>query len=374
MPFDLFGIPSDAEVWRVDGTHYVVYYVPNTDPPVPLVWKVPSSEDREALGITGVDRSITKDQLDRSGALFMGTTNEIPDPGQGAHPFDALVGQYETEVQVKPWLADPEILSLWAGAAIEGRSITPAELQTTDWWRTHSDTERRWISLNASDPATANQMISDNRLSYQRTMEQAGIDNASPELISLIADKVTTGEWSQAKAMTQIQGLADPSARVTIDPVLTDFQDGLDTTRGREEEVRALVNKWLGPSYASGWTDQNISEWAGQFRNNPDAKTELTETLRNQRLALFPEYENPNLTYEDIAAPWRGVFRQIWGQIPDETDSLFTRIVRLNDMEAASQILRQKGLEQGNRSVALDALSSLGQAFGGQIRRVGGFR
>lgn len=374
MPFDLIGVPAQAEVWLVGNTHFLVYYVPNTNPPVPMVWRVPSSDERQALGITGVDRTISWDQFSKTGPLQMGSSTEIPNPGPGVHPFDSLVDQYETEVKVKPWLADPEILALWAGAAIEGRSVTPAETQGTEWWRTHTETERRWITLNASDPATAHQLIEDNRLQVQTLLQDAGVDNASVELIQAIADKWTRGEWSQAEALTQIQGLADPFAQVELDPSLVPFREGLDTTRDREEQVRSLVNRWLGPSFAAGWTDQIISRWAGELRNNPDAETELTEALRGQRLALFPEYENPNLTYEDIAAPWRGVFQQVWGQVPNEGDALFTKIVRMNDIAEATKILRTEGIKKGNANVVNDALSSVGQVFGGNIRRMENFR
>ncbi|MFQ5524367.1 MAG: hypothetical protein ACE5F5_12475 [Acidimicrobiia bacterium] len=370
MAQNLIGLPPDAEVWRVDQSLWVVWYVPNTDPPVPIAWQVPTG-DAAALGISGADRTLSSDDFARTGALNMGSTDEIPDPGTGVHPFDALVSQYATEVQVKPWLADPEVLAIWAGAAIEGRSVTPAELQTTEWWRTHSATERRWLSLNASDPATAQKLIADNRLQVSNLFQQLGVDNASEDLINFVADQWTTGVWSEAYAVSQIQSLADPSTRIALDPALEDFRQGLDTTRGREEEVRSLVNRWLGPAYAQGWTQDIISQWAGELRSNPDAETELIETLRNQRLALFPEYDNPNLTYEAIAAPWRGVWQQLWGEIPDESSSLFTQIVRTNDLAAAEALLRQEGVKRGNATVVNSLLSDIGAAFGGQVRKVG---
>lgn len=368
MPFNLIGVPADAEVWLVGNTHWLIWYVPNSDPPVPMAWRVPSSLDRTALGITGHDRTLNTAQFNQTGALNMGTSTEIPDAGPGVHPFDALLSIYETEIKVKPWLADPEILALWAGAAIEGRSVSPAELQGSEWWRTHSALERQWISLNASDPASAANLIADNKLNVTNILQAAGIDNASGEFIEFLSNKWTTGQWTEAKTLTQIQGLSDPSARVTLDPELDAFRQGLDITQGREEEVRTLVNRWLGPAYAAGWEGDPITQWAGNLRNNPDAETELLEILRNQRLALFPEYDNPNLTYDDIAAPWRGVFNQVWGQVPDETDALFSRIVRLNDLDAATAILREEGIKSGNATVVRSLLSDVGSAFGGQVR------
>jgi len=327
-----------------------------------------------ALGIRGQDRSLDPLDFPRTGALNMGVSTEIPQTAPGVHPFDTLVREYETEALVKPWLKDPEILAIWAGAAMEGRGISPAELQGTTWWRTHNANERAWISLNASDPSTATQTIEDNRLNVMSIMQEMGIDNASPGLINYVADRWTRGEWSQAEATTQIQGLSDPYARVNRDPGLAQFAKKLDTTRGREDEVRAMVNRWLGPAYAQGWNASAIAQWAGEFRNNPDAATELNEILRGQRLALFPEYENPNLTYEDIAAPWRAVWQQEWGQMADESDPMFTTIVRMNDLGAAAKLLRTKGLEKGNTTVSNNLLGDVQGVFGNQVRQIPEFR
>lgn len=373
MPQDLINVPPNAEVWRVGQDFWLIYYVPNTQPPVPMGWKVPPAEVA-ALGISGQDRTLAPTDFSRTGVLDMGITTEIPRTAEGVHPFDVMVREYQTEVKVKPWLADPEILSLWAGAAMEGRGITSAELQGTDWWRTHNSAERSWISLNASDPATANQQIEANRLNVMSMMSDMGIDNASAELIDFVADRWTTGAWSQAETVTQIQGLSDPYARSTLSPDLARFVQGLDTTRGREEEVRSLVNRWLGPAYASGWNADTLARWAGEFRNNPDAETELTEILRGQRLALFPEYTNSNLTYDDIAGAWRGVWQQAWGEAPDETNPLFTNIVRMNDIAEAQRLLRVEGLRQNNATVGANLLSDVAGVFGGQIYRTPEFR
>ncbi len=370
MPFNLQGVPTDAEVWLVGNTYWLVWFVPNSDPPVPMVWRVPSSADRQALGITGVDRTLTTDQFNATGALNMGTTTDIPDPGEGVHPFDALTSQFEDEIAVRPYLADPEILALWAESAIEGRLVTEAEMQQTEWWRIHTAIERRWIVFNVADPATAQVQIDDNRLQVERIFDSAGVDNASVDLIRAVADNWTNGKWSEVYATNQIRLLADPLIEGILDPILRSFSEGLNTTRQGEQAVRDLVNLWVGPAVADGWTDTNIAIWANRFRENSDAQIELTDILKQQRLALFPEYENPNLTYEDIAAPWRGVFQQIWGQRPDELDPLFMQIVKLNDLGLATQLLRKKGLDVGNAQVTTDFLGGISDAFGGAVRRI----
>jgi hypothetical protein len=373
MPQNLINVPAGAEVWRVGQDTWLVYYIPNTNPPVPMGWKVPAAEIA-ALGISGQDRVLDPADFSRTGILDMGVSTEIPRTAEGVHPFDVMIREYQTELNVRPYLADPEILALWAGAAMEGRGITNAELQGTNWWRTHNAQERQWIELNASDPATANQQIEANRLNVMSMMSQMGIDNASAELIDFVADRWTTGAWSQAEATSQMSYLADPYARGNLSPDLARFVSGLDTTRGREEDVRSLVSRWLGPAYAAGWNGETLARWAGEFRNNPDAETELTEILRGQRLALFPEHTNPNLTYEDIAGPWRQVWNQQWGEMPDEHNPLFSQIVRMNDITEATRLLRVEGLKQGNATVSQNLLGDVAGVFGGQIYKTPEFR
>ena len=369
MPQDLHQVPPGAEVWEVEGRHFLVWYVPFTDPPVPLAWFVSSSEERKALGIdtNKIDRKFKSwKQFYATGVLRHGDTRELVNTR--VHPWELLKQHYEQEVAIKPYLADPEILALWAAAMMEGREITEGELKTTKWWRTHSQAEREWLLLNASDPATADRLIRDNRLRVADLLRSSGVANASEALINLIADNWTQGKWTEVYAMQQIRLLADPYAEGELDPELRGLTGGLDRTREGEDEVRQMIQRWLGPAYAANWTDQHIAEWAGRLRNDPDAKQELEDVLRKHRMALFPEYDNPNLTYEDIAAPWRGVVQQIWGQTADETDPLFMRIVRTNDLATAEQILRTEGLRRGIGTVVNDVMAAATSAFGGGVQ------
>ena len=369
MTVQFIQVPPMDEVWKVGNTFYLVRFVFNTDPPIPLVWEV-AAADVSALGIGRPTRTLTAAAFAQTGALPMGGSRELLNTTED--PVAVIQSNFDTEVRVRPYLADPEILALWVGASLENRSppgITMAEFQGTEWWRTHSETERQWLVFNASDPATADRLIADNRLQVADLFAQAGVDNASDDLIQTVADTWTQGLWTEIYAINQVRLLADPLIEGTLDPLLRSFGQGLDTTRGKEQEVRDLVSLWTGPAMADAWTDTNIAIWANRFRENPDAEIELQEILRNQRLALFPEYENPRLTYEDIAAPWRGVFQQVWGQSPDETDPLFTKIVGLNDLGVATQLLRRAGLDAGDTQVTQNFLGGMSNAIGGGVRR-----
>lgn len=373
MAQDLHQVPPGAEVWEVEGRHFLVWFAPHTDPPVPLAWFVSSSADRQALGITTSDRKFKSwSQFYATGVLRHGDSREILNTTE--NPFNQILSNYEAEAKVKPWLADPEVMALWSAAAIEGRSITEAEMQGTEWWRTRTREERQWLTLNAADPATADRLIADNRLQVMDLFRQAGVDNASDELVRLVADNWTQGKWSEVYAVGQIRLLADPFAEGTIDSELKAFTEGLDSTRAREDEVKQMFEDWLGPAYTKHIGDNEISRWAGRLRNDPDAVQHLEDFLARQFRTFYnadgKAYgDDPTLRYSDVAPMWRNVFQQVWGQAPDETSDLFTNIIRTNDLATATRTLRQEGLKQGNAHVVNQALSAMSEAFGGGVRR-----
>lgn len=366
MAEPLVGVFPWLEVWRVEGVaDLLVRYVPGTT--IPLVWQVPP-DGAQALGYTRPHRTMTQDQYRATGPLWMGTTNELADID--TDPWERVERQFQTEAQVKPWLRDPEVMAIHLSAALENRQVTPSELQTTQWWRSHSDAEREWINLNASDPQRAGQLLSDNRAQIMELLSTSGVNNAPEVLVSTMMAKWTTGEWTETQMLNQVRKLADPyTPGVRLDDEIARYAEGLDTTRQGTDVVRDQVRAWLGPVGAKGWNDQMIQDWAGRIRNDPDAALALDEELRRQRMALFPTYSDPSLRYEDIAAPWRAVWNSEWGRMPDESDPMFMRIVNTNDLAENTKLLRSEGLNRNVGQVVNNFASSLGAAFGGQIRR-----
>ena len=43
------GLPGQPEIWEIDGDAYVVYFAPDVEPPVPLLYTVPSDEDLKSF-------------------------------------------------------------------------------------------------------------------------------------------------------------------------------------------------------------------------------------------------------------------------------------------------------------------------------------
>lgn len=375
-PDGLFGIPGGAEVWQSpDNQWYVVYKIPETG--TPLAWHLESLDDiAKVFGDADPTptRVLNEQEWNSAGLLLWGTSRQLANLTE--HPFDNWVANLRTEAQTQPWLLDPEILALNARAMLEGRSTTDAEIAGTDWFRNRTAGERDWIFQFNRDPATARQMIQDSRDSTRTLMAQLGIADPPERLVQLMADRVTGGTWTAQYMQRQLAEIADPTTPGALDPTvaiwLSDTSkagaEPLSTTATRTGRVDELVQQWLGPKFAATWTDQQRQQWAGQLRQDPAAEEELVAELRRQRFAQFGAYDE-SLSYQDIAAPWRGVWTEAWGQVPDETDALFVDIVKRNDMTFAEQQLRRVGVQRGIGAVEDRILSGIGQTPLGQSTR-----
>lgn len=375
MAQNLNQVPPDLEVWEVNGHHILVKVLPG-NPPIYLYWDVASSDRREALGIKKVDRKFTSwSQLLKTGAISMGDSTELAN--LTVDPYDQILDNYAQVVKVKPWMADPDFLALWVGASYEGRELADFEIQNTEYWRTHSESERQWMTLNFGDPATAQQLINDNRARVADLFIQSGADGISQQLINTIADAWTTGSWSEVYAMNQIRMVADPNLQGTRDPLLKGLTGGVQGTHLQEDTVQEMINAYLGPALGANYSQDFISKWASRMRESPDAKVELENLLKTQFQTFLnapdkngnrPYGNSTNLTYEDVAGPWRGLWQQTLGEVANETDPLFLQLIKTNDLATNARVLRQDGLKKKNATVGRSLLSDLGSAFGGQVR------
>ena len=275
---------------------------------------------------------------------------------------------------------DPDSIALLAEAALEGREVTEAEWFGTNWYDTHTESERAWLREYYKDPITAEQKANDYKIQVASALRAAGVSGgydtetnqelAAPDALSQwIANKWVTGSWSEAYTTEQLALFADPFRSGERDADFTQYINtaglgGLNRSAEQEDRIKGLYTQWLGPVFGK-LTDAEAAEKAGRLRNNPDYEQALVESLKTSRLALFPKYTNTELTYDDIVSPWRGLTRQTWGQEADETQGWWQDMVATNDYEAGQELLRTKGLEQDIGQVTVEATQALQQALGG---------
>lgn len=360
------GLPGEPDIWSVGGQMHAVYTVPGTD--VPLMYRFERDGLYEAAGSPDPDRRMTSRQARAKGAVEFGVTSEL-DAQLGGHPWDSFLARIERDADIQPWLEDPEVVAHVASAWLRG---TTPNLERTEWWQSRTDAERQWIERAASNPTQARQELRDNREAVSQRLVAEGFrgpQELRKQAARLISDRMTKGEWSQEAAISQMRKLSDPFFSAKLDDDLKSMMGGVwheQGTRENEDRVSELSRMWLGPNHElSGVSEQ---EWAARLRLWEDGEDRLIQHLQRQRKALYPEYEDETLTYEDIASPWRGFVQQHWGTTPDETDPIFDRVIRNNDSGTNLALLRREGMERGNSQVLQDLASDTMRAFGSGVR------
>ncbi len=370
-------IPENGLLWDVGGNFYIVYEVPGSQGelyegnPIYMAYELKDNDLINAglltKGETAPQPNATMDQaFFDSIAIVTGNTDQLT--ALIDNPFASFVETVGEQAQVAPWITDPEIIALISEAAVEGREVSDAEWQTTNWYQTHNESEREWLRTYYSDPSTATQLTTDAQIAVANSLQAAGVSNAPEALINWVAGKFVSGEWSQTYTTEQISLFADPYATGKRDESFENYLSstaltGVDRTTEREREVRELYGKWLGPSLGK-LTDNEVAEIAGRLRDDPEYQDQLVQSLKQSRLAAFSNYTNPELTYEDIARPWRNLTTSVWGQTADETQGWWQDMVKSNDFAQAQTTLREKGLEQDITQVTQDATKALQGALG----------
>ena len=366
------GLPGRPEIWHDDtsGKVYVVFFVPGVEPEVPMMWHVQNEADLQSFfgdGEIVYDRRGTPDSFAAAGALDFGTADEIV--LRGENPYTGWESQFEREKEVLPFLNDPEVAAIFASAWMEGRAPTEAELASAEWFKSKTGGEQQWYTLLATQPKTAAQLQASNKLAVRRELENAGVYNPPESMVDYIANQWTTGLWTNEMKANQIGLLADPLKAGDRDAGMMEAVGGAayDTTAENERFVDTEIKRWLGPVYGT-WDDGQRAQWAARLRNDPDGRDAFQAELQRQRLAMFPEYENESLTYEDIATPWRNLAFNSWGQNVDETGDMFQNILKANDASVAGQMLRDEGLSSGVQQVEQTFLSNMQRSFGQGVR------
>lgn len=362
------GLGGDPQFWydKDIDQYYAVYFIEDQDPPIPIMWTIPDKEALEAFGggkTPKIHKKLSSKDMDSTGAIVFGSTDNLPD--SELDPLNGFYERMERAAETQPWLSDPEVMALLGAAYIEGRALESWELDKTEWFSSRNTEQRKWAGLIMSDPETAEQEITSDRIKVSAMFDSIGAAGNDPALIDWMAQRYTMGDWSEETLAQQVEAVTsgwtdvDSQLETWLKSEKVSAVESIDKT----DDVRDLYNKWLGPAYPPN--DDEIAAWAVKFRNDPSAVEQLTDTLRNQRVILYSAYEDPNLTYQDIAAPWRGVVSNVWGQTPDEASDTFQQIIRLNDYGEANKILRREGLDQNIDKVWDDAT----KASSGNVRR-----
>lgn len=359
------GLPGEPEIWKAGGLWYAVYFVPGTEPPVPMLYSIPTTEDLKSFfGDKSVkaDRQISGAEMVATGATRWGSTDEIP--AQGGSPWAGFMERMDRIKETQPWMEDPEVFGVFAAAWLEERQPEQWELESTEWWQSKNERQQEWMWLSARSPEEATSLWQSSYINVFNAFQSVGIMEPDDLLVSYMAKRYVQGDWNKEYLNEQMQRIFGGSSAFGLDIDLSNYlkkhKISVESPTVKLTLVREEFNKWLGPSFAP--SEKDLQRWAGILRQDPEAGLDtLTEHLRSQRMALFPDYKDPMLTYDDIASPWRTFHQRSWGiENVDETTTTFQKLLKLNDTTEGGKLLRREGLKQGVEKIEDEAVSDLG--------------
>ena len=367
------GIPNGGEIVKAGDKYYILYKIPNTA--LSLSYEA-TENDIEGLYPLNFDEQSFREVSEEDIALTVpfGNIAELYDPEllqSGLTPWEGFVDYLDKEAELRPWLEDEEMVFLLAEATLEGRVVTDAEWKTTNWWRTSTQGQRDWLLVSQGKPldelpADAKSKLRDDKIAIRDALLEAEISNPSNELVNWISYKLTTGGWTPAYTINQIDLLSNDG---DIDEDLSSFISGdgitIEGTRAGETKVENIYTEILGPVFGQ-MNDQLRRTEANKLRNDPNYEFKLREKLIGQKKSLFPQYAE-NATYEEFATPWLNFTNNAWGEQVDPSSVQFQEVLTLNNSVEASKYLTQQGLDLGKSKVVNEALQGL-KAFGQGVR------
>jgi len=383
-----------TQLWELDGKTYVVFTVPGTDPALFIRYEA----DEPTLNLYYSSGRVKPDVISKSAndeewvnSSFFGSLAEVDEDILlgNKDPFTGLADKFDTAKKYRPWLEDDELYDIWLEAFIEDRDILDEEWKTTEWWRTHTQEERDWLLLSqgkdlGSLPADAEAYLSNNIIKFRDMFKAAGVTNIEDivntdgeSFLDWFSFNFTSGSWTEVYALDQLKAVADPSTGIELDESINTWMEGkaqgvdVSTTKRFEAQVENLANEWLGPLYGV-LTDEQKADYAAMIRNAESEEigaSNVIDKFKGIRGTLFGDYDE-NLTYNEIATPWRNYSFQLLGQRMDETDSTFVDVIKANDQKTATTMLTEWGINN-NAATLLDKVTDeIGQALGaGQVVR-----
>jgi len=363
----------NSQIWEYNGQKYVVWQVPGTD----YYMRYAVSDTQLNQFYSGRQRPIVQQANEElwANSLYFGNLEELPERVilQGENPFIGFTEQLDAAYKANPLLQeDKELLSLWIQGLVEDRDIADYEWQSTDWFTKQPQERIDWLTLSRGKsindpmlPADAQVTRDENRVFWRAKLLAGGVqdidkivDENGTTFAVWFADQVTQGfqGWSDTLAEAQILALSDSASGIEVNADIKNWLDGkkLGGTRTGQTAAQNTAYKWLGPLYGK-LDSASLEEAAGIYRNAESdivGQQLLDEKYKAMRKSMFGvDVYDENMTYEDIATPWRNfVFNFLGERMPETTDAWLS-ILKANDQTEANKILTIFGLNNDNKKV-----------------------
>ena len=191
-------------------------------------------------------------------------------------------------------------------------------------------------------------------------------------VLDYLATQTNRGWFSPEEAITQINGIYDSYANITLDTGVINALEGItiESTKTGEEDVQDLLDKWL-PEHLHSYFDK--AEEAGKIRNNSLARGDLINRLQKHRFKFYDMYDE-DIAWSTIVGAKTQSAKNILGVDLSSDDAVLDTIIKMNDKGQEEEYLRKTGVERGYKKTKQDLTLSMMSAFGSNIVRGQSFR
>ena len=186
-------------------------------------------------------------------------------------------------------------------------------------------------------------------------------------VLNYLATQTNRGWFSPEEAITQINGIYDSYANITLDTGVINALEGItiESTKTGEEDVQDLLDKWL-PEHLHSYFDK--AEEAGKIRNNSLARGDLINRLQKHRFKFYDMYDE-DIAWSTIVGAKTQSAKNILGVDLSSDDAVLDTIIKMNDKGQEEEYLRKTGVERGYKKTKQDLTLSMMSAFGSNIVR-----
>jgi len=217
--------------------------------------------------------------------------------------------------------ANPELLNkIFKPAIANGwdQATVTAKLKTTQWWKTHSDKERQYLTQIFNDPATAKANLSAAKVQVQQLAAQLGVASTAfvKKQLDVAAYNMVAKGWNEG----QLRNFLGQYAYFGNEPGAYRGQ-GADT----ENELRSYAYS-MGATMSNTWYADNTRQVLRGLATISDFKQQILK----QTKAAFPQYAKQldgGQTLADIASPYMQAMSQIL-ELPPGSINLFDPTIK----------------------------------------------
>lgn len=200
---------------------------------------------------------------------------------------------------------------------------------------------------------------------YNRTAVAQYGSEIPKTALNYLADQTRRGYFTQQEAITQIQGVFDPAAGITMDIGLINALEGqsIKTTTAKETEVQDLLDMYI-PKHLQG--EFIVSEEAGKIRNNSLYKDIFINKLKDTRFQFYGQYDR-DIAWQTIVNAKKENASAIMGVNLKDDDPLLDQLITTNDYAKETELMRQVGLDRGYQKVKNDLTNAMMDTFGSGV-------